>query len=82
MNESNFVLQTITGVMEKKHYTNSDLAGILKWSQSRLSKILSGQQKLSTDDLIMIAAALHVNPARFFDADISDVKAADEEIYP
>lgn len=78
--KTSYVLEKIRDVMDRKHFTMSDLAGVLGWQQSKLSKIFSGQQKLTTEDLVDIAFALGVNPGTFFKADSADKREASDEI--
>ena len=78
--KTSYVLEKIRDVMDRKHFTMSDLAGVLSWQQSKLSKIFSGQQKLTTEDLVDIAFALGVNPGTFFKADSADKREASDEI--
>lgn len=72
MEEFNVVTR-IKNLMAQKNVKISDLATRCDWPMSKVSKILSGSQKISTDDLIVIALALNTNPALLISPDMSDV---------
>lgn len=46
--------------MDRKHLNQVDIAGLLKWSQSRISKLLSGHSDLRVDDLEAVCFAIGI----------------------
>lgn len=80
--EKNSVIQRITNTMIRKDISKIELAEKLEWAPSKISKILNGDQRIKTDDLIDIALALKTNPALLIADDIKDLQSSEKETYP
>lgn len=52
--------------LEEKGMKQKELAQRLGWAESRISKLLGGEQTMSVDDLIRIARVLDRDVALFF----------------
>ena len=76
------VVDRIKMLMEQRGMKMSDLASKCEWPVSKMSKILSGDQKISADDLVTIGVALGTNPALLISYNMSDVEFSDKEIMP
>ena len=76
------IVERIKMLMEQRGINMSDLADKCEWPVSKVSKILSGDQKISVDDLTTIALALGTNPALLISLNMSDVEFSDKEIMP
>jgi transcriptional regulator with XRE-family HTH domain len=48
--------------MARQRLSQRDVAGILKWSQSRVAHCLTGRVELTVDDLERLAFAVSVSP--------------------
>jgi len=73
--ESNKIIDMVFELMRDKEISQTELAQRLHWTKSKLSKVLNGFQKLTTDDLYDLSAALGIaNPAILMKADINAVE--------
>jgi len=52
----------LTDEMKKQHLSQRDLAGLLNWSQSKVSKLLKGRSDLGVDDLFELCFAVSLSP--------------------
>lgn len=72
--ESNKIIAMVIELMNDKNISQTELAMRLHWPKSKLSKVLNGQQKLTSDDLYNLTAALGIaNPAILMKADVSAI---------
>lgn len=76
------VKDRIKMLMEQRGMRLSDLAAKCDWPASKITKILNGDQKITTDDLIIIAFAIGTNPAILISQNMSDVETIDKEAMP
>lgn len=56
------VRQRIRDEMARQHLSQREIAQLLRWSQSRVAKILTGRIQLDVDDLEAFATILSVRP--------------------
>jgi transcriptional regulator with XRE-family HTH domain len=56
------VRQRIREEMTKQRLSQRDVSGLLKWSQSRVAKLLTGRVELGVDDLGALAFAVGISP--------------------
>lgn len=72
--ESNKIIDMVFEIMREKNISQTELSNRLHWTKSKLSKVLNGTQRLTTDDLYDFSAALGIaNPAILMKADIDAV---------
>ena len=72
--ESNKIIDMVFEIMREKNISQTELSNRLHWTKSKLSKVLNGAQRLTTDDLYDFSAALRIaNPAILMKADIDAV---------
>lgn len=72
--ESNKIIDMVFEIMREKDISQTELSNRLHWTKSKLSKVLNGIQRLTTDDLYDLSAALGIaNPAILMKADINAV---------
>lgn len=72
--ESNKIIQMVARIMDEKNITQAELAERLHWARPKLSKVLNGQQRINTEDLYDLSAALGIaNPAILLKEDINAV---------
>lgn len=72
--ESNKIIDMIFEIMREKEISQTELSNRLHWTKSKLSKVLNSQQRLTTDDLFDLSAALGIaNPAILMKADVDAV---------
>ncbi len=76
------VVDRIKMIIDQRSINMSELAAKCDWPPSKMSKILSGDQKISVDDLVAIASALGINPALLISLNMSDVESSNKEIMP
>ena len=76
------VRDRIKMLMAQKNMNMSELAAKCDMSMPKMSKILSGDQKISIDDLVVIGYALGTNPALLISPNMSDVEDPHKEIKP
>lgn len=80
MQENSSVIERIVMAMAKRGVSKGWIAEQLQWPPSKISKIFSGSQKLTTDELIEIAFVLNENPALFISADLSEIRSKYPEV--
>ncbi len=76
------VKDRIKMLMEQRGMKLSDLAAKCDWPASKITKILNGDQKITTDDLIVIALAIGTNPAILISQNMSDVEPIGKAAMP
>lgn len=59
---SDRAIARIQAEMMRQHLSQRDIGNLLKWPQSRVSKLLAGQIALGLDDLASFAFALSLSP--------------------
>jgi transcriptional regulator with XRE-family HTH domain len=55
--------ERIRDEMQRRQWSQRDLADLLQWSQSKIAKVLNGRVALTVDDLDAIAVRLTLRPA-------------------
>lgn len=55
-------LTRIKAEMATKHLNQTELGGILEWSQSKMSKVLNGRVELTVDDLDALCFGVGLSP--------------------
>lgn len=56
------VVRNVRRIRDVRGWSQTDLAGACGWSKATQSKIEGGQRRLTVDQLVTLAAALHVAP--------------------